>query len=515
MDKKMNRELTEITAQWKALERKTDEQRQYADEFYDQNLMGLIERDFIERNEDRLSEKAEYLVVSVGTSYEPIVLNIRLLKPRRILFLHTAETEGTLEKIVAYCGLVPEEYEKRRVSNTDSLDIYREIRRCYISWGRPRKMFIDFTGGTKAMSASAAMAGVVIDVQLVYVGTEEYLPDFRKPNPGSETFHLIDNPLAVFGDFEIEKAMALFERHNYAGAKEKFGELKEKVPDPSISRQMNLFCLLNGVYESWDALEFEEAYKRIKELNDELRGDREKNVESVLADCGGILEKQEEILGQLSKIPGMLQRKRQAEVIKSESMIYALMFTLYQSARIRERQEKYDMATLLFYRLLEMIEQRRLAHYDLDAARMDYDHIKYDTQYHSPYKKKDAGEQLEHFRRRVREIKQGLFRRGANDYLPDQVSLLEGFIVLAALGDPIVHGGGNRGVEKLRTIRTKVYLRNNSIFAHGLGPVGYEDYKNFRDFVLELFKSVCRIEQTDYQTCVDDIKWISPSDLRR
>ena len=58
MDKKMNRELTEITAQWKALERKTDEQRQYADEFYDQNLMGLIERDFIERNEDRLSEKA-------------------------------------------------------------------------------------------------------------------------------------------------------------------------------------------------------------------------------------------------------------------------------------------------------------------------------------------------------------------------------------------------------------------------------------------------------------------------
>lgn len=40
--------------------------------------MTLIEDDFIERNKKKVFEKAEYFVISVGTSYEPIVLNIRL-----------------------------------------------------------------------------------------------------------------------------------------------------------------------------------------------------------------------------------------------------------------------------------------------------------------------------------------------------------------------------------------------------------------------------------------------------
>lgn len=54
------------------------------------------------------------------------------------------------------------------------------------------------------------MTGAMIDVQLVYVGTTEYLSDFRKPNPGSETLYHIVNPLSVFGDLEIEKALVLF-----------------------------------------------------------------------------------------------------------------------------------------------------------------------------------------------------------------------------------------------------------------------------------------------------------------
>ena len=32
-------------------------------------------------------EEVDYLMLSVGTSYEPLVLNISLLKPKRILFL--------------------------------------------------------------------------------------------------------------------------------------------------------------------------------------------------------------------------------------------------------------------------------------------------------------------------------------------------------------------------------------------------------------------------------------------
>lgn len=156
-----------------------------------------------------------------------------------------------------------ETYEKSCISETDPLGIYKEIKNSYLKWGKPKKMYIDFTGGTKAMSVASAMAGAMIDVQLIYVGTENYLTDFRKPDPGSEILCYITNPMSVFGDLEIEKALALFEEHNYASVKDKVGQLKESIPDPSIRQEMNFVYLLAKVYEAWDALDFLSAYEYI------------------------------------------------------------------------------------------------------------------------------------------------------------------------------------------------------------------------------------------------------------
>ncbi len=230
----MNQELITMTEKWKSLERKTVKQREKAENFYETKLMKLIEEEFIANNTGKVYEKVEYLIMSVGTSYEPLVLDIQLLQPRRILFLYTERTECILEKIVKYCQLDAMRYAKREVNETDPLDIYREIKAAYLKWSRPDKMYIDFTGGTKSMSAAAAMAGAVINVQLIYIGTTHYLTDFRKPEPGSETLYYISNPVEIFGDLEIEKAFALFDKFNYAGARKKLEELKESVPTPDI-----------------------------------------------------------------------------------------------------------------------------------------------------------------------------------------------------------------------------------------------------------------------------------------
>lgn len=68
------------------LERKTLEQRKQAELFYETNLMELVERDYIKRNKEKILEKNAYMVASVGTSYEPIVLNIKLFNPECVLF---------------------------------------------------------------------------------------------------------------------------------------------------------------------------------------------------------------------------------------------------------------------------------------------------------------------------------------------------------------------------------------------------------------------------------------------
>ncbi len=149
--------------------------------YYENTLMEPIAQTFVEQNRELVTEPVECLILSVGTSYEPLVLDIRLLEPHRVLFLYTEISERYLDKVVEYCGLGAARYEKSLVRETDPLDIYREIKRAYLKWNKPEKIFIDFTGGTRAMSAAAVMAGAMIGVQLLYVGCTNYLVDFRKP----------------------------------------------------------------------------------------------------------------------------------------------------------------------------------------------------------------------------------------------------------------------------------------------------------------------------------------------
>ena len=65
-------------------------------------------------------------------------------------------------------------------------------------------------------------------------------------------------------------------------------------------------------------------------------------------------------------------KERKIEIYSSDEYMIPLMFSLYQNALIREKQEKLDMATLLFYRLLEMSEQKRLADYGIVVEEPDY-----------------------------------------------------------------------------------------------------------------------------------------------
>ena len=326
-NKNKNNSLEKMTEEWKCLERKTLEQRKEADDFYDKNLMDLIRDDYIARNKDKMTEKVNYLVISVGTSYEPIVLNISLFAPEKILFLYTEQSEKILEKIVSYCGLGASSYNKSLVSETDPLSIYREIKNAYIAWDKPQKMYIDFTGGTKAMSAAAAMAGAMVDVQLVYVGSNNYLVDFRKPNPGSETLLFIDNPLAVFGDLEIEKAFILFEQRNFAGARAKLEMLENEIPDPAIRQQLHFACLLSKSYEAWDALDFVPAYDAMKQLTLELNRDK-LHREFLMMDMKERIESQLAVLESLKEIPNLIHEKRNMEILSNKEIISSLMMTM-------------------------------------------------------------------------------------------------------------------------------------------------------------------------------------------
>ena len=319
----MNTELKKNTEKWMQLERMTDKQRKIAESFYDDNLMSLIEEDFVTRNSDAVFESVEYLVASVGTSYEPIVLNIKLLKPGHILFLYTEKSEKTLNKVVEYCGLKALDYEKARVNETDPLDMYREIKKAYLIWNNPEKMYIDISGGTKAMSATAALAGAMIDVQLIYVASNDYLVDFRKPNPGSEELIYIDNPMAIFGDIEIDKAFELFDKYNFSGAVAKLSYLKEIIPEPDDRQQLNFVYRLAKCYEAWDSLDFLTAAREADILREEIKRDSRRHPKFILMDFKEKIEAQAEMLSRLSCIPVLLSERKNAEILENGNIDYS------------------------------------------------------------------------------------------------------------------------------------------------------------------------------------------------
>ena len=226
------------------------------------------------------------------------------------------------------------------------------------------------------------------------------------------------------------------------------------------------------------------------------------------------MKKQEQILKQLDEMNYLIKEKRSMDILKQREYIVPLMFTMYINAEIRKEQEKYDMATLLLYRLLEMIEQRRLALYGLYVSKTDYAAIRYNTERQPELKGMGQETRFKHLKETVIGIRRELFRGKISTYLSEQISLLDGFILLLALNDEISESKGGNPVDKLRRIRSMVYLRNNSIFAHGLGPVSEGDFKKFRAFVHEIFREFCQIEQIDFDVMADEIRWLNPLDSK-
>ena len=75
-----------MSEKWKALERKTDKQREKAETFYETKLMKLIEEEFVTNNNRKEYEKEECLIMYVGQYYEPVGMEIHVVERGRYLF---------------------------------------------------------------------------------------------------------------------------------------------------------------------------------------------------------------------------------------------------------------------------------------------------------------------------------------------------------------------------------------------------------------------------------------------
>ncbi len=215
--------------------------------------------------------KPRALISVLGFSWQPVALMAAWSKPERMLVIGTRESLGSsvggedvLSVISRISGTGRGRIEARTVEEENEGEIYRLVRDFLRSLAvQPRQVVIDLTGGKKAMSAAAALAGFVAGALLVYVDYARYDVERRIPVAGTEYPRLLENPLQVFGDLELREIMNAFNRGDFNGAERLALRLAQRLYEPREAEC--LACLARG-YGLWRRFRFTAAREQLQKV---------------------------------------------------------------------------------------------------------------------------------------------------------------------------------------------------------------------------------------------------------
>lgn len=182
--------------QWQSLPRNNAAELQVADDFYDNELMPLALQLFLDRQKEKITKTYFGMILTLGTSWQPLALSIALLKPKKILIMCTQETFPLLMRLKSFLKLNDDSVKVVFISRSDSCDVYYAVNEFYSEHSSQGNICADITGGTKAMASSAAMIAAFLGLDIYYIESR-YLPLYRRPMPGSEELKTLANPRGI------------------------------------------------------------------------------------------------------------------------------------------------------------------------------------------------------------------------------------------------------------------------------------------------------------------------------
>ncbi|MGI8782103.1 MAG: TIGR02710 family CRISPR-associated CARF protein [Acidobacteriota bacterium] len=398
-------------------------------------------------------EQSRGTILTIGLTDEPVVFSLKQIQPDYAAFICTPASRKTLDKVVH--GLHQSSVWTAEVDD-DPAQIGRLVQQFYAAFRwlsdkcglKPGDIYVDPTLGRKWMSAGATMAASYLGLNMMYTDVKFVN---GKPDPGTMRFVPLGNAYDQTGFLEAEKGRDLFNRSEFSAASEVFRRLH-----PSLSASADLYrglALLAQGLQRWQLFEHYETSLR-KDFDDAL-------------ECLGRCAYSD------STPPGFVTFIEQIRILAAAIEVItiadkpALVATidLVLNAERRIAQGRYDDAVARAYRALESLSQNYLASFGLHAGQPDYGHLTA-TQ-----------------------------RSALEKYLPafpEKIALENGWVILWALGHPaakeIFHLRGGQLQNKFLGI---LEARNNSILAHGWGPVGQE---RAGGMVKRLKDLLCKIE---------------------
>jgi CRISPR-associated protein (TIGR02710 family) len=409
------------------------------------------------------------LFVTVGGSHQPILTSIKSLNPDRVIFICSAGDQGSKSQVIGDC--TPCEVRKgteivdrlpniptqanlgskfQQATDLVVLDDLDNLADCYqkivakiqeIQRTSPSsKIKADYTGGTKTMTASLAIAALHYKVELHL--TTGARVDLIRVEEGEMTDRVQVTPLLV--QQAIDHYLPVFlKQYNYSGAITQLTQL------PSIgeiaSGQKRTIQVLKDIcqgFEAWDRFDHAAAMTSLKNYR------QYPEIESGLVFLQKVIDSRKEIT-----------ENRQPN-LSTERHGYEIVQDLLLNADRRATQNRYDDAVGRLYRALELLAQVRLwQQYQIRTGNLDISKL-------------------------PESIKNNYQNHG-------KLGLFESYQLLAQINsDPI----GKLYQQYEQDIEQVLRKRNNSLFAHGFRPITANDYTGIhqaiKDFIHQCLEEV-------------------------
>lgn len=220
-----------------------------ADAFYFSQIMPAILP--IMRARSGNLPKYKGVISLLGFTPETVILTSHLLKPEKLIILHTPETENMFDIIKIHSQIpIRNIWSEKFLHDEEHIDdIYIALKKALVHFDANDRIAIELTGGKKTMgvqlsnAAAALRHNLKISVDIVYIDYDEYLPKYRKPVPETSRLLIIGDPPAL--------AYSIFGR-----IKNTSTETREIIVDPvfkgrSVPLKQDLVFTLMPFGESW------------------------------------------------------------------------------------------------------------------------------------------------------------------------------------------------------------------------------------------------------------------------
>ncbi|MCX7819872.1 MAG: TIGR02710 family CRISPR-associated CARF protein [Kiritimatiellae bacterium] len=427
------------------------------------------------------AEQMSLVVVTVGGSPDPILHVLRAYRPEHVLFVCSEESRSEADKILSILrseGIRPHPSYLTLDRPEDLGPCYAAIRRHLDERVRllnvsPDKVLVDYTGGTKTMSAALVLAAVERFHHFNYVGGSRRNRDglgvvisgkerdVRQPNPWEQ--------LAVR---DVERARDLWDHLAFEEAARVLREAAARLRGPR--RRFEALADLASAMGARHRLDFRAAKNHLDRLQRDLPN---------LCDGEESRPEIDVLLRFVKSAHCYIEKLRQAS---GEELLREILDNAIRTARER----RWEDAAARLYRAMEMRAHLWLEQSSGGVIRR------------GQVEEKHLPEQLRG-RPYVR-VEGGKARFSLESAIRAAADL--GCKAAQRLAEDIAKGADS-------CLRRATEKRNSSILAHGVTAIGEEGFEQMKKLAKELFEFDLDVEAHPIPPF--DVRWLMPGEAAR